>query len=173
MSASKQSSKLIHLLDKISDLFAWLSVVLLAAITFLVCAEVIIRKFWNISMVGVIEISEHALVFITFLSAGWILRNDGHVKVDVVVGFLRPKTQATLNMATSCFGALLCLFLSYHSGLTIWSVWQRGVNSVKILELPLAPLYSAVFLGFIILFFQCLRRAHFFLEERIKLTEKK
>jgi TRAP-type C4-dicarboxylate transport system permease small subunit len=167
MILEKVISKIVLIYDMISNFLAYFSGVLFAFITVSVCAEVIIRRFWISSIVGVIECSEHALVFITFLSASWVLKQDAHVKVDVLLGWQKPRNQALLNMITSSFGAVLCMFIAYRSALTVWDLWQRNIDTVKALELPMAPLYTPIFIGSLMLSLQFLRRA------RSSLVEKK
>ena len=162
----KVNNKTVLIYDKISNALAYFSGVLFTFITLAVCAEVIIRKFWNSSILGVIECSEYALVFITFLSASWILKQDAHVKVDLVLRWLKPRTRSLLNMITSFFGAILCMFITYRSALIIWDLWQRNIDTVKALGLPMAPLYTSIFVGMLMLFLQFLRRAYGYIVER-------
>lgn len=143
-----------------------MSGVLLALITLAVCVEVIVRKLWNLSIIGVVECSEYAIVFITFLSASWILKQDAHVKVDIVVGSLKPGPRALLNMITSFYGAVLCMFITYRSATVIWDLWRRNLDTEKALELPMAPLYIAMLIGSFMLFLGFLRRAYGYIVER-------
>ncbi len=166
MNSKKITRKFILIFDKINHVLAYFSGVLLALITLAICAEVIARKFWTYSIIGVVECSEYALVFITFLSASWILKHDAHVKVDLVLGWLQPRTRALLNMVTSFFGAILCMFMACRSALIIWDLWQRDLHTEKALELPMAPLYTSIFVGSVILSLGFLRRAHGYLVER-------
>ncbi|MBW2029617.1 MAG: TRAP transporter small permease [Deltaproteobacteria bacterium] len=166
MGSKKTTSKIILIFDNITQGLAYFSGILLALITFAIFAEVIVRKLWSYSIIGVVECSEYALVFITFLSASWILKQDAHVKVDLVLGWLKPESRALLNMITSIFGAILCMFIAYKSALIIWDLWQRNLNTVKALELPMAPLHISIFVGCFMLALGFIRRAHGYLIER-------
>jgi len=161
-------NRILKIFDNLNLLLAYFAGILLALITLSVCVEVIVRKLWDFSIIGVVECSEYALVFITFLSASWVLRQDAHVKVDLVLGWLTPKGRNALNTITSFFGALLCLFIAYRSALVVWDSWQRNLYSEKALELPIAPLYISIFLGSFILFLGFLRRAYSCLFEQNK-----
>lgn len=166
MNLKKVTSKVVLIHDKVTHFLAYCSGLLLAFITVSVCAEVIIRKFWSSSILGVVECSEHAIVFIAFLSASWVLKQDAHVKVDVVLGWLKPRTRALLNIFTSSFGGLLFMFITYRSALIVWDLWQRNIDTVKALELPMAPLYTSIFVGSLMISFQFFRRTHGYLVER-------
>jgi len=154
------------LFDRITEVLAYFSGVLLALITLAIGVEVIARKLWSYSIIGVVECSEYALVFITFLSASWILKHDAHVKVDLVLGWLKPRTRALLNMITSSFGAILCMYIACRSAVIIWDLWQRNLHTEKAMELPMAPLYTSMFVGSAILSLGFLRKTHEYLVER-------
>ena len=59
--------------------------------------EVFMRYFLNRPTLWTLEISEYSLVYITFLGAAWVLRKDGHVKIDLLVRVLKPRSQIILN----------------------------------------------------------------------------
>ena len=166
MSSKKTTRKFITIYDNINKALAYFSGVLLALITISVCAEVIVRKFLSLSIIGVVESSEYALVFITFLSASWVLKRDAHVKVDIVLAWIKPRTQALFNMITAIFGAILCMFIAYRSAFVIWDLWQRDLHTVKALELPMAPLHTSIFVGSFMLSIGFLIKAYLHLVER-------
>ncbi|MBW1912252.1 MAG: TRAP transporter small permease [Deltaproteobacteria bacterium] len=173
MGSKKTTSKFILIFDSITHGLAYFSGILLALITLAIFAEVVVRKLWSYSIIGVVECSEYALVFITFLSASWILKHDAHVKVDLVLSWLKPRTRALLNMVTSIFGAILCMYIAFRSALIIWDLWQRDLHTVKALELPMAPLHTSIFVGSFILSLGFLRMAHGYLVERKSVMDTK
>lgn len=152
--------KITAIYDQIVNYLGYFSGVLLALITLSVTVDVIIRKLLNKPILGVVELCEHALVFITFLGASWVLRQEGHVRLDLVLGLLNPKFRAILNTVTSLIGAMLCMFIFYRGGLTVWDLWQRDIDTTKFLELPMAPLYTVICIGALMLSLQFLKKAH-------------
>lgn len=166
MSSKKIKTKTLLIFEKINQILAYFSGVLLSLITLAIFAEIIARKLWTYSIMGVIECSEYAIVFITFLSAAWVLKDDAHIKVDIVLDWLKPRTRAFINMATSFFGAILSMFIACRSALIIWDLWRRGLYTEKTLEFPMAPLYIPMFLGLVMLSVEFFRRALGYLVER-------
>ncbi|MBW1804590.1 MAG: hypothetical protein JRJ85_28160, partial [Deltaproteobacteria bacterium] len=61
--------KIIAIYDHIVNFPGYFSGVLLALITLSVTIDVLIRKLLTKPILGVVELCEHALVFITFLGA--------------------------------------------------------------------------------------------------------
>ena len=151
--------------DKIIVLLSYFAGILLSLITLSVTAEIIVRKVTNSSLPWVIECSEHALVFITFLAAAWVLREDGQIKVDLVLSHMGRRNRALLNTVNSLLGGLLCGFLTYRSALTVWDLLKRNIYTIKTLEIPMAPLYSVICLGSLLLTFQFFIRGYNFFGE--------
>ena len=149
--------------DKILQLCAHLGGVLLVLITLSVAIDVLVRKVSNTALSGVVESSEYGIAFITFLSAAWILKQDGHPKLDLLINFLGPKPRALLNLVTSTIGAAMCLFLAYRGTLTVWDLQIRHVETASSMELPMAPLYIPICIGTLLLFVQFSRKAYGYL----------
>ena len=67
------------------------------------------------------------------LGAAWVLREDEHVRVDVLYGRLSVRRQAAVDLA----GAL-CLLLPFCA-LLMWASWPAVLESVAIREGALDP----------------------------------
>lgn len=166
MEKVKDINRLSSWYNKTIVFFSYAAGVLLCLITLAVTAEILMRKFGHTSLPWVIECSEHALVWIAFAGAAWVLREDAHIKVDLVLTHLKRKPQATLNVINSFLGGLLCLFITYRSALTIFDLWKRGIYTIKTLQIPMAPLYSIICIGSLFLTIQFFIRVYNYLKER-------
>lgn len=159
-------------LDRINDLLAFLAAIILVFITLAICWGVASRYFLNRAVAGLFEITEYSLVFITFLGAAWLLRAEGHVKMDILLTRLNPKTQALLNVITSVFAAIPCLFLTWFGARLALHYFQEGIRLPTELEPPAYLLYAIIPIGSLLLFIQFLRRSYGYLmtwrESRIK-----
>ena len=147
----------IHILIYLSIgllVFAWVSV----------CAEIVMRYFFNHPLVWVVEICEYILLYITFLGSTWLLKNEGHVVIDIVPVFLGPRNEAMLNIITSILGAISCFALSWFAAQSTWDLFLRGVYDLKFLETPLAFVLAPIPIGSFLLSIQFLRRAHNYME---------
>ena len=60
----------------------WLLIVLLAAISCMVFANVVLRYVTGDSIVWAEEVSRHLMIWITFLGAGLVLRHGGHIAIE-------------------------------------------------------------------------------------------
>ena len=93
--------------DSIIGAGAILAAVLVAFVTIAVLLDITMRYFLGRPQVWVLEIVEYCLLFITFLAAAWVLKREGHVKMDIAIARLKPGNQAMANIITSVLGALI------------------------------------------------------------------
>jgi TRAP-type mannitol/chloroaromatic compound transport system permease small subunit len=132
--------KLLLAVDRFStwfgQLFAWTAVLL----TFLISAEVFSRYALNQPHSWVLDL-QIMLYGTMFMTAGaYTLAKNGHVRGDVLYGFFRPRTQATIDLTL-----YILFFLPGIVALT-WAGWTYANESLAIREqtfnadpLPLYP----------------------------------
>jgi TRAP-type C4-dicarboxylate transport system permease small subunit len=134
--------------------------------------EVVMRYFLGRPTIWVVELSEYSLLFITFLGATWVLRREGHVKLDLVLGRLNPRTQVLLNIITSVLSAAICLALLWYSAEVTWDHFQSGWIRPKVLNIPSAYILVIIPVGSLLLFIQFLRRSYEYLRSWRGLRDK-
>ncbi len=145
--------------DYLLNILALLAAILIIVVWAIVCSEIILRYFLGRPLIWAVEVSEYILLYITFLGTAWVLRREGHVSVDAVTDFLKPRSQAMVNTITSSLGVILCLALFWFSMVTTWDFFQRGVYSADtVLKVPLFLVYGIIVPGSFLLFVQFLRR---------------
>ncbi|MFC2032757.1 TRAP transporter small permease [Chloroflexota bacterium] len=88
--------------------------------------EIALRFILNSPTQWVFPITTYALLFITFFIAPWLLREDKHIKMDVVIAGLNPRTRSVLNIITSILGVISCLLLTWYGGKATWQHLQIG-----------------------------------------------
>ena len=161
----KHSARVWTIFDATLNIFALLSALLLAFIMLSICLEVVMRYFLNRPLVWVIEMSEYALLYITFLGTAWLLRREGHVTVDVLLVRLNPKSQAALGLFSSIIGIAISLVLIWYGSEVAWDHYQRGIFKPTVLQFPTAPILAIIPIGSIILAMQFIRRGYLFLRK--------
>jgi len=116
--------------------FAWVAVLL----TLMISAEVFSRYVLNKPHAWVLD-AQIMLYGTLFMTAGaYTLSKNGHVRGDVLYGFFRPRTQATIDLVL-----YIVFFLPGIIALT-WAGWAYANESLAIREqtfnadpLPLYP----------------------------------
>ena len=166
MFGSKLRAKFNAIFDRSLDFLAWLAIILLVFITLAIGVGVLIRWLSGHSMLWVTEISEHALVYITFLATAWVLKREGHINLETVLERLKPRTQALLNIITSLMGAIMSLAIARYGVQAAWEFYELAHYLATPLRPPTFLLVAVIPLGGVLLFIQFLRRTCHYLEVR-------
>lgn len=152
--------------DRTLDILFFLATIILVLITLTVVTEIIMRTFWNRPITGTVQIIGYALLYMTFLGAAWLLRDDGHVKMEVVLARLKPGTQALLNIITSTLGAIVCLIIAWYGVRVLRYILQVDYRAIQELEVSLFPIVLIIPVGSFLLFIQFLRRTYGYIKSR-------
>lgn len=80
--------------EYVGQVVSW-ATLFLVAVTF---TDVVMRYFFNTSYVFTQELEWHIFAFIFLMGAGYTLKHDGHVRVEVFYGRMGPKGQAWVNL---------------------------------------------------------------------------
>jgi len=123
----------------------------------LVIADIVASKFLNQPIIWVTEVGGYGLVYITFLGTAYVLKNKGHVRIDLVLSRLHPRTQDLVNAVTSIWGAVVCLVTGWYAVLGTWHFFKWSYISPSVLELPLTPVVAVIPVGCFLLSIQFMR----------------
>jgi len=150
--------KLMALFDHVVNGMIFLAGVILVFIMLSVCMEVILRYFLNRPQMWVTEVTEVLLLYITFLGTTWLLRQEGHVKVDIILNRLKPKTLALLGIFSSAIGVLVSITLTVSGFQLTWDYVQRGIYTPTAMEIPVSIIIVIIPVGSLMLLVQFIRR---------------
>lgn len=118
------------------EVMAWVAGLMIMLMMLAIVYAVIMRFALDRPEPAVIELSGYLLLYITFLGAPWLLRQDGHVRVDLLVDALKPRAKEVLLGATSVLGALVGVLLVWQGTAVTLSMLRRGVRVTNILDTP-------------------------------------
>ena len=150
--------RLLDIFDRTLNVMTFLAGMLLVFIMLSVFMEVILRSFFNRPQIWVTEVTECLLLYITFLGAAWLLREEGHVKVDVILNRLKPKAVALLGIISSLIGLFVSVALTIYGLGVTWNYFQRGIYTPTALEIPVFAILAIIPIGSLMLFIQFIRR---------------
>ena len=148
------------ILDRTIDSLAVFTQVLVVLVMLVVCADVFLRYFFNSPVFWVLESTQFALVFITFLGTAWVLKNDGHVRMDIMLNRLSQRTQDRINIVTSILCAVACLVVTWYGVKVWWDYYQINYIYAGSLKIPAYFLVAVIPIGSLLLFIQFLRKAY-------------
>lgn len=138
----------------IGSRIAWLNTLLVL----IICFDVIRRYIFNTSSVAMIEIEWYTFSLVFLLAAGFTLKHDKHVRVDLFYSRLSPKGKAWINL----MGSLL--FLIPFCIILLKASWPYVYASFRLKEISSDPgglparylIKAAIPLGFFFLLLQAL-----------------
>ncbi len=151
--------------DRVLDILAAFSSILICFMLCIVCYEVVARYFFNSPTTWVVEISSIILLVTPFLVGAWILRRDGHVKMDLLLEQFGPKPRIVLRAITSFLAALACLIIFFYGTKVALDLYLTHYFTNTLLRLPKGLLLAIIPFGFLLLFIQSLRKALDILQE--------
>ncbi|BCH25770.1 hypothetical protein MesoLjLb_55550 [Mesorhizobium sp. L-8-3] len=98
------------------------------ALTVIVTADILFRNLAIAKWPWLNEITEYLLTISTFFGAPWLLREYGHVNVDVVLRLVPRAAAQVLGRLANLFGLMICGLLFYEASRVI--VDTRGAGSL-------------------------------------------
>lgn len=102
-----------------------------------------------------IELQWYLFSLLFLLAAGWTLKKDQHVRVDVLYGRLSSRAQAWIDLVGAILFLLpFCVFalwVSFPSVQNSWAVWEQSPDPGG---LPRWPLKSMILVSFGLLLLQ-------------------
>jgi len=134
--------------EKIGHVFFWL----VLATVLISAANAIVRKVFNYSSNGLLEIQWYLFSAIFLFLAGYTLLRNEHVRIDVVAGRLSKRAQAWIDIFCMLFFLLPMLFLI---GWLSWPVfieaYERHEVSTNAGGLIIWPARLLLPIGFVLL----------------------
>lgn len=135
--------------DRVIVALAVLSGAALAFVFVSIIADVTTRSIGLQPPTWVVATTEYALLYITVLSAPWLLRQKGHVHIDIVRASL-PAGVGRVVAKIVCFVSMLVsLTIVYFSIPVIVAAWHE--YDIRAYELPRWLLYAPLTVGFLLL----------------------
>ena len=160
--------------DRAIGVLGMLGVFILVFLLVFTNYEVVARYLLNRPLAWSLEIIEYGLLYLTFLGAVWLLRDEEHIRMDIVIERLRPSVRAWLNIITSAIAAIGCLIVTWYGVTACWGFYQKGQYFAAYLEPPKWVIVGIVPIGTFLLFIQFLRRTYgYFKRRRGSLEERK
>ena len=144
--ASKRSA-----LDRLIDALALVAAALLCALVVLILVDVAARYLRWFSLAWGLEASEYMLYAITFLAAPWVLRERGHIAIELVVEQLPDRARGATRLAADGLGALVCALLLFFACRVLWRSYQAGTMVHKSFVFPEWLVYAGMPPVFLIL----------------------
>jgi C4-dicarboxylate transporter DctQ subunit len=144
--------------DRLIAALADISGLLIAFIVLSVCAEVVMRHFFRHPLSWTVEITEYLQLYAAFFSAALVLKEDGHVSLDILVKSRSPSGKKFLRHVADALGAAGTGTIFCFSTATTYDAFLAGTPVIKALEVPKWLVLAPLSLGCLLLSIQFFRR---------------
>ena len=110
--------KLENFFDRFSDLMGWIAGILNLLMLMNVFYDSIMRYFFNSGSIAMQELEWHLFAMVFLFGIAYALKEDGHVRVDILYDRFSPRWKAIVNI-----GGTLLLLLPLSLLVIEGSVW--------------------------------------------------
>jgi TRAP-type C4-dicarboxylate transport system permease small subunit len=148
-------------LDLLIDALAVIAAALLCALVVLILVDVAARYLRWFSLAWGLEATEYMLYAITFLGAPWVLRERGHIAIELVVERLPARPRRAAQRGADALGALVCALLLFFACRVLWRSYASGTMVHKSFVFPEWLVYAGmppIFLILLALYLRSLAR---------------
>ena len=160
-----EDNSFLQLWKKLSKIFDWildgiglLSGLLVLAMMVSVTYDVFMRYFLARPTIWIIDSTGFAMIFFTSLGAAWVLKGDGHIKIDFAVYRLGFRLRAVIDCITSVLSLLACMLFFYWSWKITWDMYRGGDMLIESFSIPKHIVYWPIVAGALLLCLQFVRR---------------
>ena len=144
--------------DRCLDVLAMIAGVLMVLVAIIVSVGVVARYFFGGALAWTFNISQHTLLYFVFLATAWVLREDGHVNIDLVEVRLAPRQRSLLRLITSFMALIACAVLFWSSLNAVLRSFHWGSTLVGPPPVPEFVLLAVIPFGSFLLIVQFGRR---------------
>lgn len=99
-------------------------------------AEAIMRSLGLGYVPGIIDYSEYGLFLIAILAAPWLLNQNQHIRVDIVLAQLKPASRHRVEQLINLILLIIAATILYYGAIVLIESWQRQEIVFREIEIP-------------------------------------
>src|SRR5699024_6894790 len=123
--------------DKVEASFVFLSKVALILMMLVTSIDSLGRYLLSKPLVGAYEFTEmYLMIIVVFLSISFVMKNGGHIYLDIVIYRLSKKAQNYLNVFFYILATLFILVVGYQGLMATLSAWNNNHIGTGVVAWP-------------------------------------
>ncbi|WP_312813148.1 TRAP transporter small permease [Sedimentibacter sp.] len=122
-----------------------------------ICYSTFSRVAFNKPLSNLVEYSTYSLLYVTFLGAPQILKNKGHINLDIVTNALPSKVNNILSLCIDVVGAIICACIFYFGLLVVTDNYNFSIKVMDSMGTPMWLLTIVIPVGMFFLVIQFIR----------------
>ena len=115
---------------------AWVAGLLMAAMMVTICIDVALRNLGYQSSAHFFTFTEYALLAVPCLGAPWLVREKGHIFVEILFMYLPPRQQARLRFVIGVLCVVTCAVLAWYGGVVTVNDFVNNEKDVRSFDMP-------------------------------------
>jgi C4-dicarboxylate transporter, DctQ subunit len=115
---------------------AWIAGLLIAAMMVVITTDVVVRNFGYQSSAHFFTFTEYALLVVPCLGAPWLVREKGHIYVEILLMQLAPRPRRWLQTAIGLACIAVCLVIAWHGFEVTLKDWNQAERDVRSFDAP-------------------------------------
>ena len=115
---------------------AWTAAFLIAAMMIIITVDVVVRNFGYQSSSHFFTFTEYALLIVPCLGAPWLVREKGHIYVEILLMHLKPRARRWMMRFIGVACIAVCLVIAWYGfGVTI-ADFRGAERDVRSFDMP-------------------------------------
>ena len=115
---------------------AFIAAFLMAAMMVVITLDVVLRNLGYQSSAHFFTFTEYALLMVPCLGAPWLVRQKGHIYVEILLMSLSPRARARMTVAIGLACIAICAVIAWYGfGITLTD-YLRAEKDVRSLDMP-------------------------------------
>jgi C4-dicarboxylate transporter, DctQ subunit len=115
---------------------ALLAGVLMVAMMAMIVADVVLRNLGYQSSAHFFTFTEYFLLLIPLLGAPWLVREKGHIYIELLIAALAPQTRRALMRAIVLLCLAVCVVLAWYGGAITVQNFIQNEKDVRSFDMP-------------------------------------
>ena len=144
--------------DSVLKTLGILSFICIIITMLIMSTEVVMRYFLNRPLGWSVEISTYLLVYICYMAAPYVLKNERHVTMDIVYSVLPVHLKAWLDVITSFLIIVISLTITWYSWKVTMDLYQTGLLVHGTVEIPKYMIVLIILVSGLLLVIESTRR---------------
>lgn len=146
--------KILNWIDNGSKVGGYISALFMVAIVVLINVEILLRTLFNTSTFIADEYSGYFLVSVVLLGLAYALKQDAHIRVEVIRTRLGSTSKRVVDVIASLFGIVLTTYVAFHAIMMTKDAYTLEMTADSISETPIFIPQIVIPIGLALFVFQ-------------------
>ncbi len=161
--------RFIRFLSNIAGVIGGLSIIIA---TLCIAEGVFVRYVFRHPTIWQIELAVYMLICATFIGSPWVLKERGHINIELIFSKLPERTKLYLNFCTAIVAFIFCVLVAWKG----WAMWYEAYEnnwvSESLWSIPLKYPYLIIPIGMTLTALQFIEIIYFYFKNLSRNSHK-